>query len=247
MSVDQMASVASPSGALGDFGDYARRTGAASVRSSGPWPRNVILLGACLIVGVILLRSSGPAPLDPSAPGTSSQVGFVANERLAPLLSFSPPEAGRAQTHYEARVRDNPGDRWDTLTFGDAGGDDILFRVTIRSARAPLARASLFVDLAKQSAEIGAAVVRATNPQFLSKGRRPFELADLTLSGPKGERPCVGFRLDRTRNVDVSGLACGAHGAALDRVALERLIDRLSATNSGMEAGLGAALKGGAT
>jgi hypothetical protein len=249
MSIDQIAGDASAGAAFDRFVEYTLPTLAAaqSDRRRRSRFRGAVLLAPCLLAGAILARNSGQDAGVVAAPGPFSQVGFVANERLAPMVSFRPPENIRAPLHYQARVRDNPQERWDTLTFGDAGGDEVLFRVTLRSAKSALARASLFVELAKQSAEIGAAVVHATNPQFYAMVRGPVEIADVTLSGSKGERPCLGFRFDHAQNVDLSGFACGAHGAALDRAALTRLVDRLSATESGMEAGLGDVLKSGAT
>ena len=234
MSFDQQISDASPGGALGSFIEDGRQARTSAVRRRRWRLRSSVLLAACLLGGAILARSGGQAPLATSA-SRSSQTGFVANDRLAPMLLFSPPEAIRGQAHYQARARENPEERWDTLTFGDVGGDEILFRVTLHSAKSARAKPTLFVELAKQSAEIGAAVVHATNPQFYVTQRGPIEWADITLSGPKGERPCIGFRLDRAQDIDLSGLACGAHGSLLDRVALGHLIDRLSPTNRSEE------------
>ena len=247
MSIDHMASGATPGDALSDFIDYGRQT-----KAKPDWARRrrfrvSLLMACCMLVGVILARGGNQSLVAPPAANSFSQAGFVANERLAPMVSFSPPETLRAQTHYQARIRENPEERWDTLTFGDAGADEILFRVTLHSAKSAPARSSLFVELAKQSAEIGAAVVHATNPQLYATGRGSVEWAEITLSGPKGERSCLGFRFVRTRDTDLSGFACGARAAPLDRVALGRLIDRLSTTSSGMEAGLGEVLKSGAT
>jgi hypothetical protein len=242
MSVERLASGAAQGGALSEFAEYRRRAaGRSRLRL-----RHGLLLAAGLIGGAILARNGSQIPVAAPVSGPS-HFAFVANDRLAPMVSFSPPEAIRAPLHYQARMRENSAERWDTLTFGDAGGDEILFRVTLRAAKSAMPRPSLFVELAKQSAEIGAAVVHATNPEFFSTERGPVEWAEVTLSGAKGERPCLGFRLDRVQDVDLSGLACGAHGAALDRPALGRLIDRLSATGSGMEAGLGEVLKSGAS
>jgi hypothetical protein len=246
MSMERLESFAAQGGALIEFMKSARQAGARPAGRERLRLQGALLLAACLIGGAILSRNGGQIPVA-MPPSGSSHNAFIANERLAPMVSFSPPDTIRAPLHYQARMRENSTERWDTLTFGDAGGDEILFRVTLRAPKSAISRSSLFVELAKQSAEIGAAVVHATNPEFFSTGRGPIEWAEVTLSGAMGERRCFGFRLDRLREVDLSGLACGAHGVALDRVALGRLIDRLSATGSGKEAGLGEVLKGGAT
>jgi hypothetical protein len=246
MSMERLASGAVQGDALSEFVEYDRQAAARPARHGRLRLRHGLLLAAGLLGGAILARNDSQIPAAAPVSGPS-RAAFVANERLAPMVSFSPPETIRAPLHYQARIRENSGERWDTLTFGDAGGDEILFRITLRAAKPAAPRTSLFVELAKQSAEIGAAVVHATNPEFLSTERGPIEWAEVTLSGAKGERACLGFRLDRVRDVDLSGLACGAHGAAFDRPTLARLVDRLAATGSGMEAGLGEVLKSGAS
>ena len=136
--------------------------------------------------------------------------------------------------------RDNPGRPRDTLTFGELGGDDLSLSSHYSFRRvAPLARASLFVDLAKQSAEIGAAVVRATNPESFPRARGPFELADLIALRSREESvPASGFVSIATRNVDAfrSGLR-RPRRAALDPAALELLDRPAFGDEAGMEAG----------
>jgi hypothetical protein len=208
------------------------------------WPILISLpLFGCALAGLILVQDHGEALVAMRASPSSFRVAFVEDERLAPMLSFAAPELGRSPPRYQARVRQGSGERRDTLAYGDAGADDLFFRVTVHSAKSAPARPSLFVELAQQSAELGAAVNRATSPEFYPTARGPVEWTDVTLSGPTGERSCLGFRLARTAAFDLSGLACGGHGAPLDPVALECLIDRLSATSAGLEVGLGEVLK----
>ena len=142
-----------------------------------------------------------------------------------------------------ARSRAASGERWDTLTFGEPESGDLLFRVTLRSEKSSPPKTSLFVALAKQSAELGAAVIHATSPQFDESALGPIEWADVTLSDRKGERSCLGFRATRTSDITLSGLACGGRGATLDRAALECLIGRLAPTNAGAQSGLAEAPK----
>jgi hypothetical protein len=229
----------------GDAG-YPRLPPPASARRHGGRFIALALLAICGFVGVILGREGDRSPVASLAPHLSPG-GFVADERLAPMVSFSAPEIGPSPVHYQARVREESHERWDTLTFGGASADELLFRVTLRSAKASAARPSLFVQLAKQSAEIGAAVIHATNPQIYATERGAIEWADMTLSAPSRERPCLGFRFARVQDVDLSGLACGPRGSPLSLVALGHLVERLSPTNSGIQAGLGVILKGGDT
>lgn len=244
MSVDRIASGAAPGGGVfGDFVEQCRQSRMEPVQSRR-WPVWVSFsLCGCALAGLILTQGHGRALLAIQASPSFSHIAFVEDERLAPLLSFTPPEAVRGQAHYEARVREGVAERRDTLTYGDADADDLFFRIALHSAKFALAKSSLFVDLAKQSAELGAAVMRATTARSYVTERGPVEWAGVTLSGPMGERSCLGFRFARTQQIDLSGLACGGRGSPLDPVALGCLIDRLSPTAAGLEAGLGEVLK----
>ncbi|MGO8799759.1 MAG: hypothetical protein ACLQE9_15585 [Roseiarcus sp.] len=163
------------------------------------------------------------------------------------LLSFAPPEPGPNLPHYRARMRGAAGERSDTLTYGDAAGDGLFLHVGVHIGKTASATPSLFVETAQQSAELDAAVIRATSPQSYATARGPVEWTDVTLSGPGGDRSCLGFRLARTAEIEIAGLACGGRTAPLDAVALGCLIDRLFPTTAGLQAGLGAVLKGDAT
>ena len=212
-------------------------------RPRSRWLRLLVLAGGCALAGFILARGRGSALIDAPASTPLSQISFIADGRLAPLIVFAAPGDDQAQAHYVARARPS-GERWDTLTFGEPGAGDLLFRVTLRSANASLQKSSLFVALAKQSAELGAAVVHATSPQSAETTLGLVEWADIRLADRSGERSCLGFRAARPANIDMSGFACGGRGAPLDRAALECLLGRLAPTDAGLEAGLGEILKG---
>ena len=207
----------------------------------------IVALAGCALVGLMLARDRGQALVAAPAPPLLSQISFVADERLAPMISFAESDGDQARARYVARSRGAGGERWDTLTFGEPESGDLLFRVTLRSEKSPPAKISLFVALAKQSAELGAAVIHATSPQFDESALGPIEWADITLADRRGERPCLGFRATRTSDIALSGFACGGRGAALDRAALECLIGRLAPTNAGAQTGLAEALKTDAT
>ena len=203
------------------------------------WRLKVAMLLACgALAGGVLARGRGAGPVAPPA-AAASRFAFVSDGRSAPMLSFRQAEGAHARISYEARVNRAGAERWDTLTVGDVGGEETLFQVTVHLAQAVRSKSSLFVDLARQSAGLEGAVVHATNPRTSASARGPLEWADVTLSGAKGERRCRGFRLVRSPEIDLSGLACGAHGAPIDAASLGHLIDRLSPTAAGVEAGLG--------
>jgi hypothetical protein len=234
MSGERIGLGAMPGGdGVGEFAPLRRRR----------WPLWLSFsLSGCAFAGLVLVQSHGQGLVAMRTSPSFSRVAFIETDQLPPMLSFSPPDAGRGQPRYLARVRDGTGERRDTLTYGELGADDLFFRVTVHSVKSAPARPSLFVELAKQSAELGAAVVRATSPEFYATARGPVEWTGMTLTGPNGERSCLGFRFARAAEVELSGLACEGRDS-LDPVALGCLIDRLSATSAGLEAGLGEALR----
>jgi hypothetical protein len=106
---------------------------------------------------------------------------------------------------------------------------------------------SLFVDLAVQSAGLGAAVLRSASPESYVGAHGPVEWAEAKLADARGERSCIGFRFQPAGANRLFGLVCGAGDGGLDRANLECLIDALSLTPAGADAGLGAVLPGAAT
>jgi hypothetical protein len=230
---------------LSDFAGPPSRPRASRPRSRRWRGAAVGLVAFGLLMAMILLRNRAPGADAIPSPAMLARVDFTADDRLTPMLAFGPPSGAESRARYESRARQSLGERWDTLTFGDLKSSDLLFRVTLNTATTALpAPPSLFVALAKQAAEIGAAIVHATSAQVSTADERPTEWADITLAGATGERRCIGFRFVRTQTIDLSGFACGAKAAAFDQAALRCLIDRLSPTAAGAEIGLGQMLKG---
>jgi len=236
MSVDGLAGGDAPRDAW--FGDSVGWRDEAPARPRRRGLGVPALFALAALAGGLILWSRESPTLAPVAPSVS-RAGFVTDARLPAMMTFRQTDGSRARLRYEARQRPPDGERWDTLTVGEAGGDDALLQVALHTANTALARPSLFVELARQAADLDAAVVHATTPQSSATERGVLEWATITLSGPTGERACAGFRLGGAATIALSGLACGAHGAALDATALARWIDRLSATPAGLRAGLG--------
>ena len=220
----------------------ARTAKPKSVRRRRLIFRVVALTGLGAFAGAVLTHTRDEVVAAPDAAAVQ-QVRFVADERLPPMMTFSARDEDQPSTHYLARANAATGERRDSLIFGDAESGGLLFRVTLHSAPSPQAKASFFVALAVQSAELGAAVTHATPPTRDESAPTPIEWADITLSDRNGDRACLGFRTTRARNLELSGFACAARGAQLDRAALECLVDRLAPTHQGIDAGLGEILQ----
>ncbi len=184
-------------------------------------------------LGILHYRAA-PAPPAPIA----VEIPFEADPSLAPLVAL--PALPHDAWRYVARSRGPQGGRWDTLTSGEWTSGGMFLRVTLRQDDSP--SVSLFVDLAKQAAELGAAVLRSASPEVFPGAKGRVEWSEATLSDVLGERTCIGFRLAATGAIRVSGLACAERGARLDQANLGCLIGALSATPAGLDAGLGAVL-----
>lgn len=238
-------------GMLGGVPDDLVRQGFQPKPRRAPTPRWLVWTSLSLsdlalggLALLIFLHGPDRTPGAASAVASPPPVAFVEDQRLARMLSFEPPAGGRGPTRYQARMRQGGGERSDTLTYGEIGGGDLFFRVAIHAGVSAPSASSLFVELATQSAELDAAVIRATSPESYATSRGPVEWADVILATRDGQRSCIGFRLARTARAALSGLACGSRAAPIEPAALDCLIDRLSATRAGDEAGLGETLKG---
>jgi hypothetical protein len=197
-------------------------------------------VGGAAMLALMALGIAYHRPADPPQATLAPEVPYSVDSSLQPLISIAFP----GQAHYVARSRGARAGRKDTLTLGEWDADALFLRVSVQqSASAP---APLFVDLAMQSAELGAAVLRMSRPETFVGARGPVEWAEANLSGAKGERSCIGFRLSPAGGNRLSGLACGAAEIKLDRAKLECLLDALSLTPAGQDAGLGAVLSGAA-
>jgi hypothetical protein len=179
--------------------------------------------------------AQSPAPVVPALSSEFHQ------SDLPPLVFARALDGGAAAAAYEAQSRESDGARRDALTLGDPMTDGPFLRASARvggMTRTPL----FFVELAREAAEVGQAVAHASSPQ----ADGALLLSDVTLDTDGRQRACLGFRFNGVGAADLSGLACGATGAALERSALMCLIGRLEATPAGAQTGIGKILNAAA-
>ncbi len=228
---------------LGPFDPYWTDEVKPPRRGSG-WPRRLAFgLGAALaIVGVAAL-----APLRP--PAESAGTGVVAASPPSETFDFSAAPAlaleGTSvdQIRHETRIdRAGPG-RSDTLSVGRVEGPGPALRVEAWRDDGRRTAVSLFVAAAETAAAGGAAVERLGATQTLASASGAIEWARLTLAGG-GDRGCAAFRL-APRVGGLRGVVCAAAGATVDEAALACVIERLSLTKAGREAGFADVLKPG--
>jgi hypothetical protein len=204
-------------------------------RRKGATARVWLAVGLALAAtGAFVMSPYAHRDDQPRAPVVSAPSPEFRQRDLPPLLFAKALDGGAASATYEAQARESDGARRDALTLGDPATDGPFLRASARvggMTRPPL----FFVELAREAAEVGQAVAHASSPE----ADGPLLLSEVTLDADGRERACLGFRFNGAGTADLSGLACGANGAPLDRAALMCLIGRIEATPAGAQTGLG--------
>jgi hypothetical protein len=208
------------------------------------WPRRLAFgVGAALAMVGVATLAPPRSPIESA--GTSvvaaSPSGEVVDVSAAPALALEGVAAD--QIRYETRVdRAGPG-RSDALGIGRLEGGGPALRVEAWRDGGRRTAVSLFVAAAETAAAGGAAVERLGAPSTLASASGPVEWAQLTLTGDK-DRGCAAFRVS-PRVGGLRGVVCAASGASVDEAALACVIERLSLTKAGREAGFADVLKPG--
>ena len=228
---------------LGPFDPYWTDEVGPPRRGYG-WRRRLVFASAAALAVV------GAASLAPSRPpaesaGTSvaaaSPPSEVVDLAAAPALAFDGVAA--EQISHETRLDRAGRGRSDTLGVGRLDGDGPALRVEAWRDGERRAVVSLFVAAAETAAGGGAAVEWLGATETLASPSGPIEWAALTLAGG-GDGGCAAFRL-AARGGGLRGVVCAASGARVDEAALACVIERLSLTTAGREAGFADVLKPG--
>ena len=228
---------------LGPFDPYWTDEIRPPRRGSG-WPRRLAFgFGAALaIVGVAAM-----APLRP--PAESAGTSVIAASPPSEVFDFSAAPAlalegvSADQISHDTRVDRAGRGRSDALSVGQVEGRGPALRVELWRDDGRRTAVSLFVAAAETAAAGGAAVERLGATKTLASASGPIEWAGLTLAGG-GDRGCAAFRL-APRVGGLRGVVCAASGATVDEAALACVIERLSLTKAGREAGFTDVLKPG--
>ena len=219
---------------------YGTEEAARSKRGRGRWGRRVAagLAAGVALVGVAALGSAPTGgPSSASILAAAALSGEIIDATLAPAFALATREGALAR--YEARIDAASGERRDGLSLGALEGDAPALRVEIWKGKGARAVRGLFVEMAEESAEFGAAVEGLGAVQRLTTSQGPVEWAELTLGVAQGRRSCVGFRLASRAEGGLHGVACAAAGTKIDAGGLGCLLDRLVVTRAGREAGFG--------
>jgi hypothetical protein len=196
------------------------------------WWGMVATASLALGLGVALI-SAADGPSGPAVDATASlRAGdpTIWSPVVRPQTMFVLDLAGLGFDKPALEVRRHSGGgREDVFSVGrpgDAGGHVRLIAYRFGSEVRPAP--TLFVEMARRSAESGLAVVRTTIPTVVPTRLGPTEISDMTVTD--GERPhdCLAWRIGRDDiDMRLSGWICPAEGRRADRAALVCVIERL--------------------
>ena len=228
---------------LGPFDPYWTDDVVPARRGSA-WARR-LAIGFCAALAMV-----GVAAIAPFRPASDSAgTSVVAASPPSEAFDFSAPPAlalegvSADQISHETRVeRAGPG-RSETLGVGRLEGPGPALRIELWRDSGRRTAVSLFVAAAETAAAGGAAVARLGATKTLASASGSIEWAALTLAGV-GDRSCAAFQL-APRVGGFRGVVCAASGATVDEAALACVIERLSLTKTGREAGFADVLKPG--
>ena len=208
------------------------------------WRRRLVF-GSAAALAMVGVASLAPLRPPTESAGTSvaaaSPPSEVVDLSAVPALAFD--GVATDQISHETRLDRAGSGRSDALGVGRLDGDGPALRVELWRDGARRTAVSLFVAAAETAAAGGAAVERLGATNTLASASGPIEWAALTLAGG-GERGCAAFRL-ASRGGGLRGVVCAASGATVDEAALACVIERLSVTKAGREAGFADVLKPG--
>ena len=206
--------------------------------------RGRVSLGLAAAAGLVAASLCGsPRPLAPPAQ-VSVTLSAPTSEKVQPALAplFALDGADAASGQYEARVTAGAGDRRDLLSVGALDGEGPSLRLEMWKRGQARPATSLFVEIAEQAAAFASAVGRLEVSQTLASSQGPVEWAELSLAG--APRSCAGFRLVGRDTSGLRGIVCAAKGGRIDAGAISCLLDRVTLTPAGRDAGLGALIRG---
>lgn len=169
--------------------------------------------------------------LTPPQTASNEAPGWTDIRNPIPVFAFSGGQFDRPASQYTARRHAN-GSRIDTMTYGEfAGtknGNHDWMRIRLHRTKADASSPGFFVDMARLAAIDGLAVTRHSFPNIVKTRFGEFAVSDLEISTGKTKAACLGYRMQLNKPAfKVSGIACGAAHAPIDRRLLTCIINRL--------------------
>lgn len=219
--------------ALDRAGQAARRLGLNLLFGVAP----AFVVGSLCLAAVIVWE-----PPPPAEPAPLTAPAWLDVQR--PFALFDAQLSGVAATDrsYRAFRHESGGGRRDQITLGRIGETPYLQVQFYRVGRERVADATLYVEAVRRASETGRWIERAGVASAVTTRLGVFEAADVTLRGAAGAQHCLAFRLAdpaiTQETLRISGLSCGAEGAAPARADLSCQLERLELVSSGDDAAL---------
>lgn len=200
---------------------------------------SVILAGAAL-----LIRLPAPTPetadAGPVAVETPAKITAKASTEIeSPVgaaLDIASPEFRREKKVVAVGEKKDGTPRVDSLTIGQFAGSGTFLRIDVHPNLDPRAtNADFYLDMKNHASAAGLSAAKIAQRSTVSTRFGAFETADIRLAQTGGEgaeaseRACLATRLVEPKaSLEIAGIACGAAGKPMDRVALACALDKLS-------------------
>jgi hypothetical protein len=198
---------------------------------------------AGLALGVVLTGVIGAAGYKPSEPAAQDEAvakGWVVVNRPFELFGFDAP-AGVERGHSATRHAEGGGRR-DVMMAGLIGETPSFIVQFYRLGEEAAPPSTLYVEAARRASEARYWVERTGPVDALQTRFGLVEVADVALAQGERRQHCLAFRFADPevveRTLRVSGLSCGAKGAAPARPELACQIDHIQLVAAGDDATL---------
>lgn len=186
-----------------------------------------LMLSSAYVVFALTPERPQPAPVPVAV--------WVDVSRPLPMFAFAAPEFSRQTSTYAMRRHSAGGGREDTITLGQFAESGPYMRLVVHQVGAEGAPAqTLFLESVRRAADAGLALDSIAAPSILQTRFGPVEIADAKIALPgaaKARQGCAVFRFSADQPaLRVSGLACGAAGAAFAHRQMSCLVGGLDLT-----------------
>lgn len=201
---------------------------------------SVILAGAALLIRLPAPPAPETANASPVAVETPAKItAKAATEIESPVgaaLDIAAPEFKHEKKVVAVGEKKDGTPRVDSITIGQFTAGGTFLRVDVHPNLDPRAtNADFYLDMKNHASAAGLTAAKIAQRSMISTRFGSFETADIRLSRTGGEgaeaseRACLATRLvDPKASLEIAGIACGAAGKPMDRVALACALDKLS-------------------
>lgn len=200
---------------------------------------SVILAGAALLIRLPApapeIADAAPVAIESPAKITAKAATAVESPAAA-ALDIAAPEFRNEKKIVAVGEKKDGTPRVDSLTIGQFAAGGTFLRIDVHPNLDPRAtNADFYLDMKNHASVAGLTAAKIVQRSMVPTRFGAFETADIRLSQTGGEgaeaseRACLATRLVEPKaSLEIAGIACGAPGKPMDRVALACALDKLS-------------------